>query len=515
MDLRPAVAALRDLPAEPPGAAAADAQDFIAVSSATQRVAYAYERFRNTLEPDEEDILRRRAIARILERRLQEDRPAVVTAEQLLQELLRAHYIGPVPRSFAAWLAIRIERTRTLAELLPAELREWFLRVAAVVIDRDLFPRRREEALVQLMYQDTYQRAVWLEDLVAEEDRVVQLFIGCHRALLAADQYEITYHYFIRQFPVWNQQHIADGELAAIAEQMPMFRRRMQAAIQHAEGDRLMRLLRPIAVPYRVLREVMVDHPDALGEPGKLEAAVRESVAGQATALRTRMGKRAWHSILFLFFTKTILTGLVEVPYELIFLREIHWLALVLNIGFHPLLLFFAATTARLPGERNTSLIVEQVRKIVFDDEGLPTVVLKPIRHYGALTWALFALIYGVLFLGIFWGMFVVLELLGFSLVAMIMFVVFLGLVSFLSIRIRYSVYELRLVPPTESTFGMFMSFLGLPILEFGRWLTEGLRQLNVPLFLMDRVLEAPFKILIDVVEEWFIFVRDRKEEIA
>jgi hypothetical protein len=31
----------------------------------------------------------------------------------------------------------------------------------------------------------------------------------------------------------------------------------------------------------------------------------------------------------------------------------------------------------------------------------------------------------------------------------------------------------------------------------------------------MDRILEAPFKLLIDVTEEWFDFVRDRREEIV
>ena len=49
-----------------------NSEELVEVSEATKRIANAYERFRNTLEPDEQDILRRRAIVRILRRRLGE-----------------------------------------------------------------------------------------------------------------------------------------------------------------------------------------------------------------------------------------------------------------------------------------------------------------------------------------------------------------------------------------------------------------------------------------------------------
>ncbi len=97
----------------------------------------------------------------------------------------------------------------------------------------------------------------------------------------------------------------------------------------------------------------------------------------------------------------------------------------------------------------------------------------------------------------------------------MFFFVIFLGLVSFLATRIRRSADDIRVIPRREGALSAVLGFLALPILEFGRWLAQNIRQINILLFFMDRVLEAPFKLLIDIAEEWFDFVRDRREEIV
>ncbi len=86
MQVRDQIQELQIIAQEPAIKPVGEGEDQINVYSATRRIAFAYERFRNVLEPDEADILRRKSIYRILERRLQEDRPADITAKFLLQE---------------------------------------------------------------------------------------------------------------------------------------------------------------------------------------------------------------------------------------------------------------------------------------------------------------------------------------------------------------------------------------------------------------------------------------------
>lgn len=493
-----------------------EGEELITVSAATKRIAYAYERFRNVLEPDEEDILRRKAIWRILDRRLEEDKQPRAIATSLLQELIRAHYIAPVPRVFADDIARYIVIAAAVLPRLSHKAAGHFLDVVAVSIDRILYPRRLEEAMVDTMYHELYSRLVWPDDLIPEPDRPAQVYIGCHRALFAADETEIKYHFFINQFAFWLNSQATEAEIATLIRDVPAYFESLQGMLYHAGRERLLRIIRPAAVPYRILLDMIKKNDEAVWTSDEaVAAAASEAVTKRSEHIQTRITRRAWHSILFLFFTKTLVALFIELPYELFLLGAAHWLALGANIAFHPLLLLFASITVRMPGMSNTEKIIDHVKRIVDEEGTLPTIVVNKPRRYGLLTWTLFALIYTAIFMLIFWRLFLFLDQLQFSLPAILIFVVFLGLVSFLAMRIRRSVDDIRVVPKKEGAIGLFFSFLSLPILEFGRWLTSHISQLNVILFVMDLVLEAPFKVSIDIIEEWFAFVRDRKEEIV
>lgn len=490
-------------------------EDRIAVSPATTKIAVAYERFRNTLEPDEEDILRRKSIWRILSRRIHEDRPELVTATALLQELVRARYIKVASRQQAQAIAYEIRRLRSVLTYIEPKLFDWFLNIVSVSIDQELYPRQKEEFLLHIMYHDLYPRVIWADDLIPPSDQPAQLFIACHRTLFANDDYEIAFHYFRYRFSFWKDYTASDEYLGHLAAQLPVFYQEMQQLLEHPGRQRMTILLRPMAVPYRIVWDIAQQEPKSIEAKDRDFAATVQRIIGKRVKqIQNRMSKRARHSVIFLLVTKIFLTFLIEFPYEYFLLHEIHWIALAANTVFHPTLLFVLGISVRMPGSKNTEKIVEYVETIVQGKE-LPEVTIRSSKRYGALTWTLFATLYTVLFIGIFWAMFSVLAKLEFSLPAMLLFVTFLGLVSFLASRVRRSADEIRVLSKRESILSIAFSFVALPILEFGSFLSRSIRQINILLFLMDRVLEAPFKLLIDVTEEWFAFVRERREEIG
>jgi hypothetical protein len=54
-----------------------------------------------------------------------------------------------------------------------------------------------------------------------------------------------------------------------------------------------------------------------------------------------------------------------------------------------------------------------------------------------------------------------------------------------------------------------------MPIVSIGKFFSAQLGRLNFFTVLFDFLLEAPFKLIIEVIEEWITFVRARKEEIV
>ena len=69
---------------------------------------------------------------------------------------------------------------------------------------------------------------------------------------------------------------------------------------------------------------------------------------------------------------------------------------------------------------------------------------------------------------------------------------------------------------PAKKT-GVFKSLFDLytlPILRAGRWISQKFSKINIFVFVFDFIIEAPFKILVELIEQWFSFIREKKEEI-
>ena len=52
-----------------------------------------------------------------------------------------------------------------------------------------------------------------------------------------------------------------------------------------------------------------------------------------------------------------------------------------------------------------------------------------------------------------------------------------------------------------------------LPILRAGQWLSRQMGRFNILQF-FDFLFEAPFKMFLSVLEEWFAYLREKKEAL-
>ncbi len=73
---------------------------------------------------------------------------------------------------------------------------------------------------------------------------------------------------------------------------------------------------------------------------------------------------------------------------------------------------------------------------------------------------------------------------------------------------------ELIIIDRREGFLNLLLDFLSLPIVRMGHWFSVKMSKINVFVFLLDFIIEAPLKIVLEVVEDWFSFVREKKEEV-
>jgi len=66
-----------------------------------------------------------------------------------------------------------------------------------------------------------------------------------------------------------------------------------------------------------------------------------------------------------------------------------------------------------------------------------------------------------------------------------------------------------------ETILTPFTDFFFMPILSIGKFLSTEIAKINFFIFIFDFLIEAPFKLVFEIVEEWISFVRQRKDEIV
>ncbi len=502
-------------------------EDVIQVSETVSAAASVYETVRNALEYDEEHLLRRNAIRRILKRRMA-DIPSKELATKLLRELIWARYLpnGKVPSVMIQKVSEILEKYKLLFVTLEPESRdgqrayEWLLDVLSVEIEYSLGPPCIDEALASFAYQELKKRVEWQTQTLVGQDRDLQLYIGIHRTVLKSNQATLRYRILTLYYHTWRKAVAGDPVTKEIAMNLIKVIDSVERQIQHPAQDEMFRFVRRHAVVFHVLSDIVRDNPEAFaaalhsGDITSIDTAVTKAAEARYSAFRTRLGRTVVRAALFLLLTKSILAVLVELPYEFFVLRTADYLPLAVNIFFPPLLLMLISLSVRIPKKQNTQRILEELHAIfgVGDEFAL---IFKRKRAWGrGVLWWIFNTLYVFILALTVTLISVALSSIEFNALSIFFFVFFLSLVGYFGLRIRNTRRELVVIESSRGFLGTFADMLFLPIVRAGRWVALRAPRVNIFLFFFDFIIEAPFKAAIDIVESWLAFLREKQEEI-
>lgn len=501
--------------------------EVMVVSDTVSTAASVYETIRNSLEYDEEHLLRRNAIRRILKRQIGEsDSTALATV--LLRELIWARYlpnafvpesmissVGSVVRKYEP-LFVAAARAVTGA---PRE-RDWVLDLLASEIEYTLAPPIADEALAGFAYAKLKERLSWTSAVIPETDRDLQLYVAVHRAVLKSNLATLRFRVFTLFHPEWTRALPADDAVARVAENLTQSIQQVERQIRHPGQDALFMLVRRHAIVFHTIRDVAEEDPRGFGalvasrNAHELDGRLASAAGVRYARFRRRLRNSVVRAVLFLFITKMLLALIIEAPYERLVLKVSDLRPLIVNILFHPFLLAVIGLSARLPESANTDAAIREAHAFLGlgEDIGFTFKLRRPWSR-GAL---------GIVFNAFYAGMFIftigvivtALSALNFNWLSTVFFVFFLSLVTFFGLKIRNSRRELMVIESKVGLLGIIADVLFLPMIRAGRWAALRAPRINVFLFFFDFIVEAPFKAAINLVEGWLAFLREKKEEI-
>jgi len=506
----------------------------VKVSELISRLAFYYEKIRNSVDYKEEYLLRKNSILRNLKRQiLIEGSLKAINDEELakslLVELIRAGYLpnNKLPETKIGEIAVVIRKYLDLRlyglakitdEKTKDKISQWIFNLAASEIEEKLNTDPVMQVAIGNIYELLSGQIILPGSSVYQADREIQIYLSIHRIFMKFDNDMLEF--LLLKYYNANWHKATDKEIRYLADHLEAMKSEIEKQMNHPLAAQLNKIVNRYAVYFTVLNDVISDNPVGVYESFKSDPKAFPRLVKKFTQIRyqeakVKLRRAAVRSIIYIFLTKMVLAFILEVPVTLWFGEILNYTSLAINITFPPLLLFVIVLFTRTPSEANTQKIVQGVEEVVFKEKERkePIVLRQPTKRSKNST-TVFTLIYSITFFITFGLVIYLLDKIHFTFVSIIIFLFFLTLVSFFSLRIRKVAREMYVIENKENIFSFIIDFFYVPIIEVGKWLNEKFARINFFVFILDFIIEAPFKIFVDIAEEWTKYVRERKEEI-
>ncbi len=509
--------------------APADDYTKLTVSQTVSFLALVYEKVRNAIEYREDHLIRRAALERILKRRLALNPEGKNESENVLRELMWARYfangslgqtdIRDVQKIIDKYLKLRrtllVGRnseskhhvSQFLLDLFTAEMEE-FLNPADSKI---------ESNFTYYIFQ-TLREKVKIED-TDEKQKDTYLYIAIEKAYRKSDTAFARYHLF-RLFYKPIADYADDGEEEMISK-LPAIFKKIDELVANPTVEKLVRFTRKQLPSYLILFSVIRQNNGSidsiLASKSLLWTNVEQTAREKYAQIRSRLNILAFRSLIYIFITKMLLALVLEVPLSQLVYGEISYLAIGINSLFPPLMMLVIILSVSIPGEDNTKRLYFRIMDIIDSDptfEKTVALITKKAKYRRPLLIAGFTILYSLTFIVTLYLIHRILRVIEFNILSEALFIFFISVVAFFAYRIKHLANLYRL-EEKGSIFSPLFDFFFMPILSLGKIFNEGVARINFFIVLFDFIIEAPFKLIIEVIEEWITFVRNKKEEIV
>lgn len=500
----------------------------ISVDEVASRVAAFYEKVKGIIDWREEHLLRKRAIERSLKRRIifsKEKKEEM--AESLVYELIRG---GHFPNESIPEFKIKnvdkiLEKYFFILENSPDntkeeenELQNWLIEIASYELEKTLAPRLKEESLIEHMFQLMKEQIVVKgENGMTENEKNVQVYIAVQKALFKLDEAIITYNLLEKQYSTWQEFSSTFPQLPEIAKNIFYTKKKIRKALDHPLAEKFYRICEKYDTPYLILGDVIEENPmkakENLETPTKLGNLIRSSYDKRLRKTEGVMKRAAIYATLSIFITKITIALLIEIPLDKFITGDFNYLSLGVNILFPPLLMFLLVKSVGSPKKDNFERATMEVMKLIVETEKKDIYEVKLPQKRGKILNAVILITYFLTFLISFGVIIWALRKLHFGTLSIIIFIIFLSMISFFGVRIRERGREMIIEKEKETFFRTLIDFFTLPIVRAGKWLSQKWAKMNIAL-IIAALIDMPLLTFVKFLEQWRYFLKEKKEEI-
>ncbi len=517
----------------------------INVSDLISKMAFFYERLRNAVDYEEDHLLRKNAIYRILKRQIfiegvLRSPDSLELSEHLLRELIRGAYlpnnkiketkilkVSKILKKYILLKNLSLKSSDNKESKEKHKFAFWLISLAACEIEDYLGENETKRAIVTSLFDLLTKKVqLALNNKFSDSELKLQIYLSICRTFLKYDKdmmILVAFKYYNQGWIKKEKGEIVfpdDQAIEKVAVSLIRVKKEIERQLKHPLARQLDKVVRKYALYFSILEEVLDKEPAERykllkAQPKAFFAQVSKVCEKKYKKVKSKLWGAAIRSIIYIFLTKSIFAVLIEVPAIYWLGEELKIFTLAINIAFPAVLLFLIVLFSAIPGKSNTSKIIEGVKEIVSENEKVNMITIRAARERSALLNFFFHLLYGACFSVSLYVIFLVLSSINFNWVSILIFLFFLAFVSFFSVRITKNVKELLIIEKRDSFMAFLVDLFYMPIIVAGKWLSNNASRINVFIFIFDFIIEAPFKVLVNIAEDWTQYIKERKDKLS
>lgn len=498
----------------------------IHVDEIAAKFALFYEKVRSAVDYHDEHLLRKIFILRAMRRRLFISTHGNI-AEPLIKELIRAGYL---PNDQV--LTLKIAEVKKIIdnyyELLReiksgkipkgGALSEWILDISVSSIEECLFPQDLSDAFASDLLFETIENNLNVVGAhISDSEKKVQLFIAIQRAFLKADSGQLQYRLLKILYPDWNKLEGKAREDFLL--ELPRIKNDFEKLPKNPLAPFFLQFANHYNIVYWTIRDIInetksyEDLAQILIYEEELENTIRAVYAKRIKKELSRIRRIALLSVISFFFSKIAIALLIEIPVEMKITHGFSIPMTIFSMLFPPMLMFFIVIMVKLPSRANLKLITREIKEILYDVSKKQYIVQIPAKHSPFMEFSI-NLFYVLVSIGIFYLAFDQLRAYDFGVANSVIFLVFTSLVVATGVKINNRTRNLSLEKEKAGVFSFIFDLLTIPFVTLGQWIIGGVMRFNVLMIAVNFLIELPFQVFIEFLENFRRFLSIKKEEI-
>jgi len=513
----------------------------IHVDEIASGVAQFYEKVRKIIDWKDDNVLRRGAIERILKRRLfpkivlrsfkESDSPQL--AKTMIEELIRGGHLPnhEVPQSriqsvsnalgkYLYFLEYTVKSHGITDVKKGNNITTFIIEIAACEIEEILVRPVKEYGIVDAMSKILYERVkVIPEDRISSDLVLDMLRVSVQRRLYNLDDNYIIYMYLRRRFPNWS--NFSEEELQWFAENIGSIKEESEEYINSKICKKFDEVTEDVDAVFLLLDDVfegLRESPESveksISDENLLLSLIEDNYKKRRISLKRRLRNSAIFSTLSVLISNFATFYILEVPIARLFYEEFNTLATIVDFVLPAVVMFMLIIFIKPPEEENLKRVLLATEDLLFTGSDFESYEVK-IDDDSSKLGKIFAEIFFVLLsLFLFCGIGYVFYIAQLPITSVVYDTFMVAITFYAALSVRKKSRELDV--DAHRNFGdLLFDVFTVPLAKIGSFLSSKWREYNVVAIFTNYLVEVPFVAVLDFIELWSKFMKERNAEIS